>query len=515
MKRGLALLLCAAVLLGLLAGCAEEEGPYVPTGDALEYEDITGNTQPPKPKEQELSMVYYPDRSMNPYTASDYTNRALLSLLYQGLFSVNRDYEPVPILCESYRVSKDMKTYTFFPAKALFSDGTALTAQDVAASLNAAKEGTYYSGRFLHVTSITAEGGAVVVQLDTACESLPELLDIPIVKASQTASEHPIGTGPYVLDDAISGKRLRRQAAWWCADKASMVVTAAYIPLVEAVSPSQIRDQFEFADVGLVCADPGSDMYADYRCDYEIWDCENGLFLYMVCNSKSQVFSNDTVRRALTHAIDRELLVEEYYRGFARAATLPASPASPYYDAKLAERYGYDSRKFTDALTEANMQGASVTLLVNSEDSLRVRVGRRIAKMLTECGLEVTLLEIGTEKFKEHLLWGEYDLYLGQTKLSPNMDLTPFFRSSGTLSYGGLADTTIYTMAQEALTNRGNYYNLHEMVMGDAQLCPILTRSYAVYATRGLVTDLTPARDNLFFYTLGRTIEDAREENDS
>ena len=168
--------------------------------------------------------------------------------------------------------------------------------------------------------------------------------------------------------------------------------------------------------------------------------------------------------------------------------------------------------KFTTALTDANLQGAPVTMVINSDASLRVRLGRRIAKMLRECGLEVTLLELTTAKFTEHLIWGEYDLYLGQTKMSPNRDLTPYFKQYGSLNYGGMTDTTIHAMAREALANSGNYYNLHEMVMEDAQLIPILFRSYAVYATRGLVTDLSPARDNLFFYTLGRTLADAHSE---
>lgn len=512
MRRILALFLCAALILCLFTGCAEEEGPYIPTGDALDDGNGNPNTPTQAPAEQHLSMVYYPDRLLNPYTATDYTNRALLPLLYQSLFSVDRNYNVTPILCEKLQISADMKTYTIYPAKALFSDGTTLTAQDVAASLLAAKEGTYYRGRFTHVTDIRVEGSAVIIQLDTAYENLPLLLDIPIVKAAEVNSENPLGTGPYVLDNSISGKRLRRQAAWWCSGTTSLITTAAYIPLVEATSPSQIRDQFEFADVGLVCADPGSDMYADYRCDYEIWDCENGLFLYMVCNAKSEVFSVDSVRQALTHAIDRDLLVEEYYRGFAQSATLPASPASPFYSTTLAARYGYNQQKFTDALTDANLQGAPVTLLMNSDDSLRVRVGRRIAKMLTECGLEVTILEMTGTKFTEHLRWGQYDLYLGQTKLSPNMDLSPYFAPGGSLNYGGLTDSTIHAMALEALTNQGNYYSLHQLVMEDAQLCPILTRSYAVYATRGLVTALTPSRDNLFYYTLGKSMTDVLQK---
>ena len=39
---------------------------------------------------------------------------------------------------------------------------------------------------------------------------------------------------------------------------------------------------------------------------------------------------------------------------------------------------------------------------------------------------------------------------------------------------------------------------------------PILFCSYAVYAERGLLTNLQPSRDNVFYYTLGRTEADAQ-----
>ncbi len=68
---------------------------------------------------------------------------------------------------------------------------------------------------------------------------------------------------------------------------------------------------------------------------------------------------------------------------------------------------------------------------------------------------------------------------------------------------------TAYNLCQQALENHGNYYTLHQTVMDNGLLCPVLFRSYAVYATRGLVTDLTPARDNIFYYQLDKTMEDA------
>ena len=93
--------------------------------------------------------------------------------------------------------------------------------------------------------------------------------------------------------------------------------------------------------------------------------------------------------------------------------------------------------------------------------------------------------------------------------LSANMDLTAFFSSSGALNYGGINDVALYTLCTESLANHGNFYTLHQNVMNDGRVCPILFRSYAIYATRGLLTDLTPARDNVFYYSLGKTMEKA------
>ena len=503
MKRILCIFLCAVMVLGLCA--CNDEGAYVPTGDALEYDDdYTGPvaTRPNDNKEQSLTLTYYPDRSLNPLLCTDYTNRALLSLIYQSLFTVDRDYRQEPMLCKSYSMSEDMKTYEFQLMDATFGDGSALTPGDVVATLTAAMTSPVYSGRFLHVSDITiSENNGVRIELDTPYENLPLLLDIPILKANQLQSDYPLGTGPYIIDTATNPIILRRNTNWWC--KADMVITASAIKLTHAQSNTGIRDAFEFSDLSLVCADPGSDKYADYRCDYELWDCENNIFVYLACNLESEVFSNPVVRSALPKAIDRDTLAADYYRGFAQSASLPASPESPYYSAVLAEKYTY-------ALNDASLSGKTVILLANKDDTLRLRVARDIAKKLREFGLDVQMSELSSSAYETALKKKEYDLYLGQTKLSANMDLTPFFASNGTLNFGGMSDLGLATLCNEAFANYGNYYTLHQKVMDDGRLCPVLFRSYAIYATRGLLTGLTPARENVFYYSSGRTMEQAR-----
>ena len=515
MKKALLLLLCAAMVLSLFSGCAAEDTPYEPTGDALAPEDADVNATIPdeSDEEQAFSLVYYPKRSMNPTVATDYTNRMLFSLIYQGLFFVDSNNQAVPILCENYKFSTDSRTFTFFLMDdAKFSDGTPVTVEDVLATYAAALKSTYYSGRFVHVKEILiSDEGGISFKLSNPIADLPLLLDVPIVKASQVESEHPLGSGPYIFENSLTGAQLRRNRAWWCADTAqNLVVSAASIPLIEAESTTHIRDQFEFADVGVVCTDPFSDSYADYRCDRELWDCDNGLFVYLACNvAYSETFANDLLRANLTYAINREALAADHYNGFAKTTTIACDPSSPYYSPSLAQKYTYDPIRFIEALGKIKMPKEPVELLVNKDDSIRLRLARDIAQMLTECGLETVTVEVETSKYQSNIRVGKYDLYLGQTRLSANMDLTPFFHPYGNISRNGVADGDIYALCLDALENSGNYYNLHKAVADDGSIVPLLFGNYAVYATRGLVTNLSPSRDCVFFYTLGRTDSDA------
>ena len=520
MRRLLALLLCLALTAGMFAGCAAEDRPYVPTGDALEAENADLDaTEPEKNQEiQVFSMAYYPERSMNPFVSTDYTNRALLAMIYQGLFSVSADYEVVPILCQNYTASADYMSYTFYLNKsATYSDGTSVIIEDVLASYQAAQASDYYSGRFTHVREmvLSADGG-ITFNLYYPMENLAILLDIPIVKAMEVEAERPIGTGPYILEDTLHGTQLRKNMAWWCASRADLIINAESIPVYAAESSSDIRDQFEFSDVGLVMADPCSDDYADYRGDYELWDCENGIMVYLGCNvtyGKYGIFLDKTVRSAITYAIDREALVSEYYRGFARAATLAASPQSPYYSAGLAARYDYDPLKFLEEVTSVPVtEEDPLVLLVNKDDSLRLRAARAIAQMLTDAGLPTKVTSASTRAYQKMIVAGNYDLYLGTTKLSANMDLSHFFKPWGNMSRNGISDAGLFSLCQDALENSGNYYSLLKSVADDGRIIPVLFCSYGVFATRGLVTDLEPSRDNICFYTLGRTDADARTQ---
>ena len=221
-------------------------------------------------------------------------------------------------------------------------------------------------------------------------------------------------------------------------------------------------------------------------------------------------FSGDGLRSILTYGIDRDTLTEKYYQGFARDVTLPASTYFPQYSTGLAAKYEYDPERFTEALESLSLPAEKLQLLVNSDDTLRLQVAREIAASLTALGLPTVTAEVGSQEFANRVEIGNYDLYLGCTRLSANMDLSTFFAPNGRLNHNGLSDEGIYALCLDALENHGNYYTLYQKVAQDGRIVPLIFCSYAVYATRGLLSGLEPARDNVFFYTIGKTLEDAR-----
>ena len=174
MRNILAALLTAALCLGLAAcGPAPEPEPTpTPTPSVS-----------PSPEAAEFALACYPEAGFHPITGSNRTNLALGGLLYEGLFALNGQFQPQEALCASASVSADGLQWSFIPRSGVtFSDGSPLTAAEIAVSLNLARTSPLYSARFAGVTDIAAANGMVTVTLSRANGALPALLDIPIVK---------------------------------------------------------------------------------------------------------------------------------------------------------------------------------------------------------------------------------------------------------------------------------------------------------------------------------------------
>ncbi len=82
----------------------------------------------------------------------------LTNHIYEGLYSLDRDKKPIPMLAESHAVSKDGLTYTFKLRQGVkFHNGKEMSSEDVVASLNRwGKQSNYGKSLFAQVAELRA-----------------------------------------------------------------------------------------------------------------------------------------------------------------------------------------------------------------------------------------------------------------------------------------------------------------------------------------------------------------------
>lgn len=87
-------------------------------------------------------------RFINPLLATSDTDKDLTSLIYSGLMKVGTNGELLPDLAESYTISDDSLTYDFILKDNIyFHDGTKVTADDIAFTIERAQDGSLLSPR--------------------------------------------------------------------------------------------------------------------------------------------------------------------------------------------------------------------------------------------------------------------------------------------------------------------------------------------------------------------------------
>lgn len=455
-----------------------------------------------------LHLGYQESYGLNPYTTESLCNRAIMSLLYEPLYVVNAQFEAEPVLAESAVVSEDGKTTTITLRQGVtFHNGKSLTAQDVVYSYETARNSTYYGNRFYHIDEVTAENDrTLVITTDTAFEAVTLLLDFPVVQFGTGDKAVPLGTGPFVYNDSY---RLEPYADWW---QEEFPIPCQYAELTPSDTSANIRDLFEYGQIDLVLTDPNSAAHATFHSDSESWYAPTTVMQYIGFNSNKKAFSSAAVRSCITYAIDRETIVAEDMGGSAEPASLPASPLASCYDHGLAATYDYDPEDFAAALADAQIQdytgdgildvfykGYAVPLegdlIVTAGNAQRRATAERIAENLNRVGFDITVKVLDQDAFVSALRYGNYDLYFGEIRLSANFDLGSFFRSGGSVAYGGMESGSAVDLCAGLLENSGNAYDLHKRVMDQGYLCPILFKSYTIYTTRGAAQELEPAVD--------------------
>lgn len=334
-------LLCLIISLLLLAGCGKNAVSTTNTGNTTDFGSIPEESTQEADTVQTIvsgsfAMPCNASYGWDPYACRSIENQAVMDLIYEGLFTMNSQFDAEPALCSEYTVSDDGMIYTLTIRDACFSDGDPVTADDVIYSLEKAEASDLYSPRFRDVSYYEAGGtNTVFIYMVNPNDRLPCMLDFPIIP-NFSATANALGTGPFVRNGTTN---LTKNKYWWQGQENLAIES---VSLYSSISAEDTRDHFEIDTIHFVHNDPLSSSAATYHCDYELWNSQGTVMQYMGFNMANGVFQDQSMRTAVLKAIDRTSIAESVYHNYADAASLPVAPSSSMYDEELARNYAYD-----------------------------------------------------------------------------------------------------------------------------------------------------------------------------
>ena len=499
-RQLLAGLLAAALVL--LAGCTQEEEVPQPTASAA-----PAPTQTPAAAVQ-FALPCYPKDSFHPISGANRTNRTLAGLVYEGLYELDQSFTPQGVLAVSSTTSADGLTWTFTLRQGVtFSDGSALTADDVAAALNLARQSALYAARLAGIASVTAGEGTVVIRLSAANGALPALLDVPICKGEGV---RPLGTGPYAFSGEGESLSLVARTDWWRGES----LPVQTIPLRAIQETDELIYAFDTKEIALVSTDLTGANALGYSGSYETVDYDTTSLLYVGFNARTGLCRDAALRRALSYGMDRSTVASALLSSHAVASALPFHPASDLWDSELAASLAYAPQTMLELLTEAGWsrsgdtlyrgrQSLALTLVVNQDNTYKTAVADYLAASLRQSGIQITVEKLSWEAYTAALAGGDFDLYLGETRLTADFDLSALIASGGALNYGGYANTETASLlsAFRAASGDARVTAARALAQNLAQqmpFTPLCFKCWSVLCQWGQVSGVQPTQSNVF-----------------
>lgn len=366
-----------------------------------------------------LSLSLEPN-SLDPTTeASASIGEVVHYNVLEGLTKIEESGATSPLLAQSWVQSADGKTYTFTLRRGVqFHDGAAFDASAVKFSFERAKAaGSSNKAKkvlFDNIESIsTPDPYTVVLALHnpdaTLLFRLGENTAVILHPNSVVqAATQPVGTGPYRFDSWKKGWgiRLVKYAGFRQAAKVQ-IPQVLFRFINEPAEQSAAVLSGEVDMLFNIAAQNVAQFQADKNYQVMVGS-SNGKGLLAI-NNKRKPLDDVRVRRAITHAIDREGFIKRMLDGRGKAIGSHFSPTEAGY-VHLAGMYPHDPARAKALLKQAGVK-LPLVLTLSLPPTPYARTDRTLlVDALAEVGIEVKTEYLTWQQWLDGPFKGQFDL---------------------------------------------------------------------------------------------------------
>jgi peptide/nickel transport system substrate-binding protein len=408
-------------------------------------------------------------KTFNPLLAADDSSETIRYLTGGVLVRVNRLTQNLePDLATSWKITNGGKTITFQLRDGLrFSDGTPFSADDVAYTMQQLMDpalhsptGDSFRSSEGKVDTQVLPKNRVRITFPAPIAGLDKLFDQVAMMSAKSPQKEMAVLGPYYIGENKAGSYLilKRNPNYWEKDSSGRP-----LPYIESVrlDIQQNRDiemlrlkrgeihfinslDAEYFDK-VVSQDPSMAHDAGASLDSE------EMWFNQVANSplppyKKAWFASTNFRRAISEAINREDLARIVFRGHARPAVGPVSPANKFwFNAKLQahpfdqksalQRLGQDGFHLQDGvLRDHDGHAVEFSIITNAGNKYRERMATMIQQDLSGIGIKLNVVTLDFPSLIERITRTfDYEaclLGLVNDELDPNAQMTLWLSSA-------------------------------------------------------------------------------------
>lgn len=356
----------------------------------------------------------------NPFYSTDTSSMTIEGFIFSRMIRVDREFNPEGDLAKDWDVSDDGKTYTFYLHEGVkWHDGEDLTADDVVFTYNIPIHEDYDGPRaytYKDIESVTkiddhtvefqlSQPSAPFLPIAMQASILPEhiLGDVPITELGEHEfnTKSPIGSGAFVFDEWADGEYIRLEAFedYHHGRPKIDVLTYKIVPDANSLMAQLQAGDINFSGIASEHVNTAKKLAEDGIISLD--SGEDNAWEYIIWNLRDPLFQDLKVRQALTHALDREAMVEAVVHGQGTVAHAPGSPANWAFNHDTV-KYEYDPEQAKELLAEAGWTEGSDGILEKdgekfaftiktSQGESREKIAEVAQQQYKEIGIEVDI----------------------------------------------------------------------------------------------------------------------------
>ncbi len=416
-----------------------------------------------------------------PYLATDSASGEVTGQIFTALLEYDKNLNIVPLAAQSYEVLDNGKRLRFvLRDDIVWQDGTKLTVEDVAFTYKFMidpKTPTAYAQDYLavHAFTITGKNSFEVVYKEPFARALLTWMGAILPKhllegedlSTTPFARKPVGAGPFALKEWESGRGVTLEAS------DTYFKGRPYLDqLIFRIIPD-LSTMFLELKAGRLDSMSLTPQQYFRQTKGPVWDEHWNKYRYLSFsytflgfNFKHPFFKDVLVRRAISHALDRNAIISGVLMGQGVPAFGPYKPETwPYheglapmaYDPKKASellaKAGW--RKGEDGFLEKDGQRFAFTILVNQGNDQRIKSAIIIQSQLKDVGIDVQIRTVEWAAFiKEFVNKGRFDTVLLGWTIVQDPDSYDVWHSSaafeGGLNFIGYKNAEVDALLEEA-----------------------------------------------------------------